>query len=119
MNVLIVDNDKDTANTLALLLKNWGVNPLVTYSGPEALQAVRDQRPDVALIDLSMPKMDGFEVAKRIREISAPPAKQPVLIAMSGYGQEELGQRCPSEGFAKYFLKPLYLEELRQTLQEL
>jgi CheY-like chemotaxis protein len=75
LRVLIVDDDRDTTDSLAVLLKLWGFQPLVAYDGPAALAVAAAERPDLVLLDLSMPGMDGYELALRLRR--QPGRKQP------------------------------------------
>jgi two-component system, chemotaxis family, CheB/CheR fusion protein len=112
--VLIVDDCHDAADSLALLLKRWGYQTEVAYDGPSALAAALAQPPAVALLDIVMPVMDGYEVARRLR--GRPQAAKVLLIALTGYGREEEVRRCSEAGFDLHLLKPCDPEELRRVL---
>jgi CheY-like chemotaxis protein len=84
--VLIVEDDDDTATSLTTLLQTYGNDVGVAIDGPSACQAVQASQPDVVLLDIGLPKMDGWDVAKRIREQSI--WKRPLLVAMTGYGED-------------------------------
>ena len=87
--VLIVDDCCDGAQSLSLLLACWGYAPTVAYDGAEALRLAEQIRPDVVLLDLAMPKMDGFEVARHLRrELRLDHA---LLVSMSGFAQADYG----------------------------
>ena len=85
--VLVVDDNRDAAETMAMLLRMAGHVVHIAYDGPAALEAVRSLRPRVVLLDLGLPGLDGFQVAERIRSI--PEGARILLIAISGYGQDE------------------------------
>src|SRR6185295_1732062 len=85
--VLIVDDNVDAAESLATLLKLLGADVHVAHDGPSALEAFRVYRPNVALLDIGMPGMDGYEVARRARLI--PGGEKATLIAVTGWGQDE------------------------------
>ena len=105
LRVLIVDDDQDTADTMSLLLERGGYEPAVAYSGPAALEMVRQLRPDVILCDLGLPGMDGLAVAAALR---ADPVTAGVrLIAVSGYGRDEDVQRSLAAGFEMHLTKPV------------
>jgi CheY-like chemotaxis protein len=84
LHVLVIEDDQDTASTMAMLLGLYGHQVRVAADGLSALQAVQAAQPHVVLLDLALPKMDGWQVAKQIREQSN--GKPPFLIAVSGYG---------------------------------
>src|SRR5438552_1378400 len=86
LSVLVVDDDADTADTMVILLGHWGFAATAVRNGLEALRAVQTDTPDVVLLDIGMPGMDGLEVAKRVRSQVRPNGKTPFLIAVSGYG---------------------------------
>src|SRR5262245_3781424 len=106
LRVLVVDDTRDAADTLALLVRIWGHQPLVAYDGPTALDLARTQAPDVALLDIGLPGgMDGYEVARRIRRL--PGLDKVVLVAVTGYGREEDITRCQAAGIDHHFVKPV------------
>lgn len=111
--VLVVDDMKPSANTLALMLKSLGQEARTTYDGLSALKIAEEFRPDIVFSDVAMPGMNGHELAKRIRELDAP---NPVLVALSGYGQEEDRRRGIDAGFDHYLVKPTSMDALRRLL---
>jgi CheY-like chemotaxis protein len=113
-HVLVVDDCRDAADSLALLLNRWGYQTVIAYDGPSALAAALTQPPAVVLLDIVMPGMDGYEVARRLR--GRPQTAQVLLIALTGYGQEDDVRRCYEAGFDLHLLKPCDPEELRRVL---
>jgi signal transduction histidine kinase/DNA-binding response OmpR family regulator len=103
--ILLVDDNVDGANSLAKLLEMNGHAVHVTYDGPTGIQAAKTLCPDIILLDIGLPGMDGYEVAKQLRE--HPHLKQVLLIAVSGYGREEDRQRSQQAGFDHHLVKPL------------
>ena len=83
LRILVVDDDHDSADSLALLVRAWGYETRTAYDGPAALGLVGDFKPDVVLLDLALPRLSGYEVARRIRAGCPHPC---VLIAVTGYG---------------------------------
>jgi CheY-like chemotaxis protein len=114
LRVLVVDDCPDTADSLGKVITSWGHRPFVAYDGASALELARLYRPDVVLLDLRMPGMDGFEVGKRLREELGP--KDPTLIAVTALGDGEALRRTEQAGFAFHLVKPAYLPELRDLL---
>jgi CheY-like chemotaxis protein len=113
--VLIVEDNLDAAETLADLLELWGLEVRVACTGPAAIEAVRDEPPDVALLDIGLPGMDGYEVVRRLRE--QPGLDQVLLVALSGYGQEADRRRAREAGFHQHLTKPVDVAELQRLLQ--
>ncbi len=112
--VLVVDDSRDGADSLAMVLQTMGADPHVAYDGPSALLAMRDFRPSLVLLDLGMPGMDGYEVAEQIR---ADPIFDDVrLIAITGFGSEEERRRSRAAGFDDHCVKPLDPARLRVIL---
>ena len=112
--VLVVDDNKDGADTLAMVLKTMGADPRVVYDGHSALAAIREHRPALVLLDLGMPGMDGYEVAARIRADAA--SRGVRLIALTGFGSPEEQQRCREAGFDDHCIKPVDPARLRVLL---
>src|SRR3954447_686203 len=103
-SVLVVDDNQDSADVLGMLVKFFGATVHVAYDGPSALHAIETLQPDVALVDIGMPRMDGFELARRAREVAS---SRPIrLIALSGWCQEEDFLQSKSAGFDHYLVKP-------------
>jgi CheY-like chemotaxis protein len=113
--VLIVDDNEDATELLSESLGSAGYETMVAYDGPEALRAVAATPPDVALIDIGLPVMDGYELAARLREQRPPGALR--LIALTGYGQESDRERSRSVGFDLHLVKPVDLETLLRAIE--
>jgi len=112
--VLIVDDNKDAAESLAMLLDILGVGTRVERSGPDGLSALPAYRPDVVILDIGMPGMDGHEVARRIRARSE--FDDVLLVALTGWGQAEDRRRSRLAGFDHHLTKPASLEDLQRLL---
>src|SRR2546430_12135073 len=97
VRVLVVDNNAQAAESVAVLLGIWGYQVRVAYDGPAALREVPGWQPDVILLDIGMPGMDGYEVAQQLRARKA--TKTPILMAVTGYAQDEDRQRAEEAGF--------------------
>jgi CheY-like chemotaxis protein len=117
IRLLIVDDNQDSADSLAMLLRMLGHDARTAYDGPEGLKVLEDFLPDVVVLDIGMPGMNGHEVARQLRAQDR--FKNVVLCAMSGWGQEE--DRCQSReaGFDHHLVKPLDLSALQPILQAL
>lgn len=115
-SLLIVDDNEDAANTLAVLLDLKGFNTQVAYTGGDALALVKANPVDAVLLDIGLPDQTGTMVAQLInRELDMPP----LLIAVTGYGQEVDRIACLQAGFAAHLVKPVAIETLMKTLDEL
>jgi signal transduction histidine kinase len=112
--VLVVDDNLDAAASLGMLLKFLGTEVQVANDGPAALAAIESYRPDVVLLDIGMPGMDGFEVARRIRENRN--NDNLVLIALTGWGQAEDRNRTQAAGFDHHLVKPADITALQTVL---
>jgi CheY-like chemotaxis protein len=115
LRVLVVEDHATTAIMMAELLRLEGHEVQVASDGPTALRLAQACPPDVALVDLSLPGMDGHEVARRLQDETA--AKRPLLIAMTGHAQEEYRQRSAEAGLDLHLVKPVQVDELRQLLR--
>jgi two-component system CheB/CheR fusion protein len=114
--VLIVDDNADAAETLQLLMNTLGSNDVqVAGSGPEALAKAVDLKPDIVLLDLKMPDMDGYEVARRIRR--EPWGANVLLVALTGWGLEEHKRRSKEAGFDRHLTKPADRATLKAALR--
>jgi len=113
-SVLVVDNNRDAADSLALLLRLIGQEVRTAYDGPTALDLARERPPDVVLLDIGMPGMDGLEVARRLRQDLG--LKQALLVALTGYGREEDRQRSQEAGFNAHMVKPADVRALESLL---
>ncbi len=112
--VLIVDDNQDAANSLAMLLNMQGHDAQAVYSGKEAIQRTEVFRPDVALLDIGLPEMDGYELAGRLRAM--PQLSGIRLVALTGYGQAEDYPRTQAAGFDDHLVKPVDPLALEHTL---
>jgi CheY-like chemotaxis protein len=112
--VLIVDDNRDAADSLALLLQFSGYDVHTAHDGLSALKAMDDYRPAVVLLDIGMPGMNGYEVARRVRE--RPELRDILLVALTGWGQEEDRRRSAEAGFDRHLVKPVDPEVLQGLL---
>src|SRR5438128_4986227 len=115
--VLIVDDDADTSESTAILVGQWGFEAVAVRSGFEALQAVNAFFPDLILLDIGMPGMDGLEVAKRLRVQTPPKGKRPFLIAVSGYADAQSRHHSLQAGIDLHLVKPVDPAELEKLLR--
>ncbi len=115
--ILLVDDNEDAARLLAELLTGSGYDARVAFDGPSALAVAEEHTPDVAVLDIGLPVMDGYELAAALREQLG--ANAPRLIALTGYGQDQDQQRAAAVGFERYLVKPAAFETLRQTIDDL
>jgi CheY-like chemotaxis protein len=115
--VLVVDDNVDAAESLATVLRMWDYEVWTAFDGPEALQAAASCRPDVILLDIGLPGLDGYEVARRLR--ANPTAGRPLVAALTGYGQEEDRRRSREAGFDLHLVKPVDPDELLRLLAAL
>jgi len=113
--VLVVDDNQDAAELLADSLRALGHTARVALDGPAAVDAAIEFRPDVALLDLGLPVMDGFEVADRLK--AQPGLARIQLVAITGYGQEIDQRRTRERGFDGHFIKPVDVEQLESWLR--
>lgn len=117
LRVLVVDDNRDAAETLGMVLGLLGIEHHLAYSGPEALQTLTAARADAVLLDIGMPGMDGYQVARRIRE-SATLCDTP-LIALTGWGQLDDVRRTREAGFDHHLTKPVDLGQLTALLDSI
>ena len=114
LRIMVVDDYVDAAESLTMLLQMKGHEVTTFHCGIEAIAQVKDFRPQVVLLDIGLPGLDGYEVAKRLRRI--PEARDVTLIALTGYGQAEDLKRSQSAGFDHHLLKPVNFEKLSELL---
>jgi len=112
--VLVVDDNVDAASTLGLLLQSLGHETLVVHDGAKALEAAPEFRPDIMLLDIGMPGIDGYEVARRLRAAG----HKFRIIAVTGWGQEADRQKAQEAGFDVHLVKPVELGVLAKALEE-
>jgi signal transduction histidine kinase len=114
--ILLVEDNNDAREGLALALSLEGYRVLEAADGASALEIVQRERPPVAVLDIGLPRMDGYELARRIREQSG---REIVLVALTGYGSETDANRASAAGFDEHLTKPVDLDELMRVLDEL
>ncbi len=112
--ILVVDDNADAADSLGSLLNLEGHEVEVSYGSREALERARTYRPDVVLLDIGLPEMDGYEVAREMR--ASPELANIRLVALTGYGQAEDKQRARSAGFDDHLVKPVEFPALQRVL---
>ena len=112
--VLVVDDHIDAGETMGMLLRAAGHDVRVVTSGTEALETAPGFEPSVVLLDIGLPGMDGYEVARRLREQFGP--RPVLLVAISGYGQDEHRREAREAGFDHFFTKPVSIKTLREFL---
>jgi signal transduction histidine kinase len=112
-SILIVEDNADARETLATLLKMLGHRTQTAATGPQGVERALADRPQVVLIDIGLPELDGFQVARQIR---AALADAVLLVALTGYAREEDRHRCKEAGFDAHLSKPVELEELNRVL---
>jgi PAS domain S-box-containing protein len=116
LRILIVDDNQDGADLLALVLESMGNETRVAYDGEQAVAATAEFRPHVVLLDLGLPKVNGYEACRRIR--AQPGGNQMIVIAQTGWGQVEDRQRTREAGFDHHMVKPLDPRALRKLLAD-
>jgi len=119
LQVLIVDDNRDAAAMLAVLLKFAGHETHVVHDGLAAVDAAATLDPDVVLLDIGLPGLNGYEAARRIREQNGDRPRRPVLIALTGWGQDEDRRRSQEAGFDAHLVKPVDVVVLGKMLAEL
>ena len=112
--ILVVDDNQDAAYTISMFLELKGYKVHTRYSGKDALEAVEALRPDIVILDLAMPVMDGYETATKLRAIHG---ERLPLIALSGYGQQEHRRMSSEAGFNEHMVKPVDFKELIKLVQ--
>jgi CheY-like chemotaxis protein len=113
--VLIADDNSDAATSLAMLLRFEGHEVKVVNNGRQALAAVAEEAPEFVLLDIGMPDIDGYEVARRLRQLTLP--SKLTLIAVTGWGQESDKARAMAAGFDHHFTKPIEPDDLFALLR--
>jgi len=111
--VLVVDDNADAAESLAMLLEVNGDSVRVAYDGEGALAAEGDFHPDVILLDIGMPKLSGYDVARRIRRARG---SKVLIVAITGWGQEDDRRRAREAGFDHHFTKPVDYQALLDVI---
>jgi signal transduction histidine kinase len=114
LRVLVVDDNVDSAESLGLLLRQQGHQVQVAFDGPSALAAAAATPPQVVFLDIGMPKMNGYEVAARMRDMES--MHDALLVALTGWGQDEDRRRTAQAGFHFHCTKPISMDELSSVL---
>jgi CheY-like chemotaxis protein len=117
VRIMIVDDNRDSADSLASLLQLDGHETQVAYSGPGALERASQFRPALVLLDIGLPGMDGYEVARMLR--AAPATAQVGLVAVTGYSRSEDERRARDAGFNAHLVKPIDLNCLERIISQL
>ncbi|HEV8203528.1 MAG TPA: PAS domain S-box protein [Pyrinomonadaceae bacterium] len=112
--ILIVDDNRDSADSLAMLFEITGNQTYLAHDGVEALESIEKYRPEVVLLDIGLPKLDGHEVCRRVRE--QPWGKDIVIIALTGWGQEDDRRKSDEAGFNGHLVKPVDYDKLLALL---
>jgi CheY-like chemotaxis protein len=112
--ILLVEDSRDVAEGMALLLELEGHEVVIAADGEEGLAAADRMEPDVVLLDIGLPRLDGWEVARRLRQRW--PKGDLLLVAITGYGQERDRARSEQVGIDRHLVKPVSLEEVRRVL---
>ena len=115
--ILVVDDSRDAAESLTLLLEAMGNQVQAAHDGVSALQMAKEFRPQVVLLDIGMPGMSGYEVCRKLREM--PETKDVVVVAQSGWGDDEDRRRSLETGFDYHLVKPIDSGSLRGLLNSL
>ncbi len=115
--ILVIDDNEDAANTLVEMLQSFGHDALAVHDGKAAFAAVRGRSPEVVLLDISLPGMDGYEVARRLR--AEPSTAATVLVALTGLGSDDARQRSHEAGFDHHLTKPADPSVLNELLARL
>jgi CheY-like chemotaxis protein len=114
--ILIVDDNVDAAQTVAMFLQLGGHEVTTAADGNEALSSVAEFAPQVVLLDIGLPGMDGYEVARRLRQM--PQGRDALLVALTGYGRPDDARRVDSAGFDEHYVKPADMDVLAQRIDD-
>jgi PAS domain S-box-containing protein len=114
LRILIVDDNRDGADSLGVMLRTMGNEISTAYDGQQALDKATEFRPDVVLLDIGLPKLNGYEVCRRIRE--QPGGTHMVLVAVTGWGQGDDKRRAQEAGFDRHMVKPVDPQALMKML---
>ena len=112
--ILVVDDNVDSAESMAMMLELSGHDVAMAHDGAEAIELAKEFQPDVAFLDLGMPKLNGYEAARSIRE--QPWGRQILLVALTGWGQEDDKRRTREAGFDAHIVKPIDFADLEKLL---
>jgi two-component system CheB/CheR fusion protein len=116
LRVLVVEDNHDQADSLAIILRAWGYDVRVAYDGLEALSIVTQFAPNVILTDIGLPGMDGFQLAEKLRRLAE--TKNALLVAVTAYSDPVTRRRSTAAGIKRHFVKPLDLDAIKKVLAE-
>lgn len=116
LQILVVDDNKDSAETLSMLLELMGNEIRVAYDGEQALAMAKEVKPDVVLLDIGLPKLNGYDVARLIRQ--EPWGSNPILVAITGWGQSDDKHLSREAGFDHHLVKPVDHDQLLKLIQK-
>jgi CheY-like chemotaxis protein len=117
LKILVVDDNRDAADTCAMLLEASGHHVQTAYTGRAALELARAFRPHALLLDISLPDVDGYELARQVR--ATPWGRRAALVAVTGWGQEQDRMRAAQSGFDQHLVKPISADTVESLLQSL
>lgn len=112
--ILVVDDNRDTAHSLALLMRMSGENTQTAYDGAQAVELAASFRPDVILLDIGLPRMSGYQACRAIRQ--QPWGREIVIVAVTAWGQESDRLESKAAGFDEHMVKPVVYETLTEVL---
>jgi CheY-like chemotaxis protein len=115
LQIFVVDDNIDNADSLAFLLEDSGHQVHLAHDGPTALELAKLHQPQMILLDIGLPELDGFEVARRLREM--PNTSKSFLVAVTGYGQDKHRQQTKDAGFDYHMVKPIEWSELLEIIR--
>ena len=114
LRVLVVDDNQDATDTMAMLLGLWGYDVRTARDGNDALAVSAEHRPDVALLDIGLPGMSGYELAEKMRLLAG--LEETVLVAMTGYGEAQDKEKSRQAGLTIHLVKPVHPDALQKLL---
>jgi CheY-like chemotaxis protein len=112
--VLVIDDERDGADSAVMLLRMWGHEAVAAYSPDEAIKIGREFQPDVVLVDIGLPRKNGFEVAKELKEC-CPGAR---FVALTGFTQADIVRRARQDGFSDHLIKPAQPSVLKRVVDD-
>ena len=116
VRVLVVDDNYDSATSLAIVLGRLGAEVSVAHDGPGAIDAYASFKPAIVLLDIGLPGMDGYAVARELRERD--PGRRTTLVALTGWGQDDDRARAREAGFEHHLVKPAEIEAVQRLITE-